>query len=64
MRAYPQPSGKGAALAKGMLMAIHGITADQAFDLLRRQLQATNIRLHAVAATLVQKLSTTPSPQD
>lgn len=50
--------------AKGMLMAIHGIDADQAFDLLRRQSQATNIRLHAVAATLVQQLSTTPSPQD
>ncbi len=51
--------------AKGMLMAIRGIDADRAFDLLREQSQATNVRLHTVATTLVQQLSapTTPSPQ-
>lgn len=51
--------------AKGMLMAIRGIDADRAFDLLRKQSQATNVRLHTVATTLVQQLSapTTPSPQ-
>jgi transcriptional regulator with GAF, ATPase, and Fis domain len=51
--------------AKGMLMAILGIDADRAFDLLREQSQATNVRLHTVATTLVQQLSapTTPSPQ-
>ena len=48
-----------------MLMAILGIDADRAFDLLREQSQATNVRLHTVATTLVQQLSapTTPSPQ-
>jgi transcriptional regulator with GAF, ATPase, and Fis domain len=51
--------------AKGMLMAIRGIDADRAFDLLREQSQATNVRLHTVATTLVQQLSapTTPPPQ-
>jgi GAF domain-containing protein len=51
--------------ANGMLMAILGIDADRAFDLLREQSQATNVRLHTVATTLVQQLSapTTPSPQ-
>ncbi len=51
--------------AKGMLMAIRGIDADRAFDLLREQSQTTNVRLHTVATTLVQQLSapTTPSPQ-
>ena len=51
--------------AKGMLMAILGIDADRAFDLLREQSQATNVRLHTVATTLVQQLSapTTPLPQ-
>lgn len=41
--------------AKGMLMAIHGIDADQAFDLLRKESQATNARLHTVAANLVHE---------
>ena len=43
--------------AKGMLMALHGIDADKAFDLLRRQSQASNTRLHVVAAELVSRLS-------
>ena len=48
--------------AKGMLMAIHGIDADQAFDLLRKQSQTTNTRLHTVASDLVEKLSTPTIP--
>lgn len=43
--------------AKGMLMALHGIDADQAFNMLRRESQSKNIRLHAVAADFVQRLS-------
>src|ERR1700682_309700 len=43
--------------AKGMLMALHGIDAEEAFDILRRESQATNTRLYAVAANLVKRLS-------
>ena len=37
--------------AKGMLMAIHGIDADEAFDLLREQSQTTNVRLRTSRPT-------------
>jgi GAF domain-containing protein len=47
--------------AKGMLMALHAIDADAAFDLLRRESQARNVRLHVVARELVQRLSS-PGP--
>jgi GAF domain-containing protein len=43
--------------AKGMLMALHGIDANEAFDMLRRESQAKNIRLHVIASDLVQRLS-------
>ncbi|MCB0934960.1 MAG: GAF and ANTAR domain-containing protein [Mycobacterium sp.] len=43
--------------AKGMLMAIHGIDADEAFNLLRQQSQASNVRLRIIAADLVEQLS-------
>lgn len=43
--------------AKGILMALHGVDADEAFDLLRRESQATNTRLHTVATELVTRLS-------
>lgn len=43
--------------AKGMLMAIHGIDADRAFDMLRQQSQDKNVRLNEVAADFVQRLS-------
>ena len=43
--------------AKGMLMALHGIDAEQAFDMLRQESQNKNIRLIEVAADLVQRLS-------
>jgi transcriptional regulator with GAF, ATPase, and Fis domain len=49
--------------AKGILMALHGIDADKAFDLLRRESQATNTRLHTVATELVTRLST-PATDD
>jgi GAF domain-containing protein len=43
--------------AKGMLMALHGIDAGAAFDMLREESQAKNIRLHVIASDLVQRLS-------
>jgi GAF domain-containing protein len=43
--------------AKGMLMALHGIDASEAFDMLRRESQAKNVRLHVIASDLVQRLS-------
>jgi GAF domain-containing protein len=43
--------------AKGMLMAIHGIDADRAFDMLRKESQDTNVRLNVVATDFVQRLS-------
>lgn len=43
--------------AKGMLMAVHGIDADGAFDLLRQESQDRNVRLAVVATELVERLS-------
>lgn len=48
--------------AKGMLMAIHGIDADEAFDRLRRESQNTNVALRTIAADLVQRLTSPPGP--
>ncbi len=39
--------------AKGFLMADRGITADEAFDVLRRASQRLNIKLRDVAAMIV-----------
>jgi transcriptional regulator with GAF, ATPase, and Fis domain len=49
--------------AKGMLMAIHGIDADQAFDRLRTQSQHTNTPLREVATTFVDNISTSAPHQ-
>ncbi len=43
--------------AKGMLMAIHQVAADEAFNMLRKQSQSTNVPLRTIAANLVQQLS-------
>jgi GAF domain-containing protein len=43
--------------AKGILMAIHGIDADQAFNLLRDQSQTTNIPVRTVATNFIHKIS-------
>jgi transcriptional regulator with GAF, ATPase, and Fis domain len=43
--------------AKGMLMALHQIDADAAFDMLRRESQAKNVKLHVIAQELVERLS-------
>lgn len=50
--------------AKGMLMAIHGIDADQAFDMLRKQSQAQNVRLRTIAASFVEQLSAPATPSE
>lgn len=42
--------------AKGMLMALHGCTADEAFDLLVNQSQHRNIKVHDVAKQLVESV--------
>jgi transcriptional regulator with GAF, ATPase, and Fis domain len=42
--------------AKGMLMAIHRIDADAAFDILRKQSQNTNVPLRVIAANFVREM--------
>ena len=44
--------------AKGMLMAVHQITADAAFALLVSQSQGSNRKLHDVAVELLNRVST------
>ena len=42
--------------AKGILMAVHRFSADDAFDRLRRQSQSENRKLRSVAADLVNQV--------
>jgi ANTAR domain len=52
--------------AKGMLMFVYGIDADQAFDELRLQSQQQNVKLRLVAEQILKdlvELSRTKSPQ-
>lgn len=49
--------------AKGMLMFIYGIDAEEAFDMLRVQSQRHNVKLRLIAEQIVKdlsELSTTP----
>jgi GAF domain-containing protein len=46
--------------AKGILMAVHAITDEQAFQRLVAQSQRENAKLHTVAARLVAQVSATP----
>lgn len=41
--------------AQGLIMAEHGITADEAFDMLVQQSQSSNIELRDIAVRLVQQ---------
>ncbi|MBT2274161.1 ANTAR domain-containing protein [Rhodococcus qingshengii] len=43
--------------AKGMLMAVHAVGEDRAFEMLVEQSQQRNVRLAAVAAELVETLT-------
>ena len=44
--------------AKGVIMAQRGCGPEEAFDLLRRASQRTNIKLHALAAQIVEHVAT------
>lgn len=47
--------------AKGVLMACHGVDADEAFDLLRRQSQHRNVKLREVAHDVVASAQSFPA---
>ncbi|MFG1792553.1 ANTAR domain-containing protein [Nocardia sp. NPDC049149] len=44
--------------AKGALMLVYGIDAEQAFGMLRKRSQATNVKLRALAAQLIAEIPT------
>lgn len=48
--------------AKGVLMAIYRVSAEQAFGLLRWRSQETNTKLRALAKQLVDEVHTLPTP--
>ena len=48
--------------AKGVLMAIYRVSADQAFGVLRWRSQETNTKLRALAKQLVAEIRTLPPP--
>jgi len=45
--------------AKGIIMAQQRCGPDEAFDLLRRVSQRTNVKLHVVAAQIVEHIAST-----
>jgi AmiR/NasT family two-component response regulator len=47
--------------AVGMLMLLHGMTEEQAFDLLRRHSQGLNIKLADVAREVIERRGHLPS---
>lgn len=50
--------------AVGMLMLLHDMTEEQAFDLLRRHSQALNVKLADVAREVIEKRGELPSPDE
>jgi AmiR/NasT family two-component response regulator len=50
--------------AKGILMARRGISADEAFDLLRRTSQDVNVKLREVAETVTSLRTEVPGPRE
>ncbi|MEE2851689.1 MAG: GAF and ANTAR domain-containing protein [Actinomycetota bacterium] len=50
--------------AVGMLMLLHDMSEDEAFDLLRRHSQALNIKLADVAREVIEQRGRLPSPGD
>jgi hypothetical protein len=48
--------------AKGVLMAIYRVSAEQAFGVLRWRSQETNTKLRALAKQLIDEMATLPSP--
>ena len=49
--------------AKGVLIAHHRITADEAFERLRHQSQSENRKLRVIAADIVHEFSESTDPQ-
>lgn len=50
--------------AKGALMATYGLTADEAFDVLRFHSQTGNVKIRAIAAHLTTLMATAPTDAD
>ncbi|MGD1173546.1 ANTAR domain-containing protein [Mycobacterium seoulense] len=50
--------------AVGMLMLLHEMTEEQAFDLLRRHSQSLNIKLADVAREVIERRGALPAPED
>lgn len=50
--------------AVGMLMLLHEVTEEQAFELLRRHSQALNIKLADVAREVIERRGQLPPPHD
>ncbi|OBH16995.1 MULTISPECIES: GAF and ANTAR domain-containing protein [unclassified Mycobacterium] len=50
--------------AVGMLMLLHDMTEEEAFDLLRRHSQALNIKLADVAREVIDRRGELPAPED
>ncbi|HET9888940.1 MAG TPA: ANTAR domain-containing protein, partial [Mycobacterium sp.] len=50
--------------AVGMLMMLHEMSEDEAFDLLRRHSQALNIKLADVAREVIEKRGQLPAPNE
>ena len=48
--------------AKGIVMAQQGCGPDEAFDVLRRISQQTNVKLHALAAQIVEHIAASGNP--
>jgi transcriptional regulator with GAF, ATPase, and Fis domain len=46
--------------AKGVLMAMHGVDADKAFDILRRESQNSNVPVRVVAIDFLEKVADSP----
>ena len=49
--------------AKGILMAQQGCGPEEAFDLLRRASQRANVRVHVLAAQIVDRVASPPPAQ-
>ena len=50
--------------AKGILMARHGCSPEQAFEMLKEASQRSNRKLHAVAQGIVDSVQAAPVEQD
>jgi AmiR/NasT family two-component response regulator len=49
-------------MAKGIMIALHGVDPDTAFEMLRRESQRSHTKLSEVAKRLITTTITRPSP--